>query len=204
MNADARKRFFQELALNLKYEGLTVKPETEDGLLPIDFDGQHLCHVTGSGGVQYWKEDVAGDVRNGALDRVTDIAKITFKYMSQMETAPQLTASGLTGDFRMLAEFNGVVLAGHPTQLGTQFITWERAQNRTLYQGAYHGPGCGNSCYLIAKRGFAVRSGLIPRGALFTQEHLAEICRCVQETLENSDSIPCASPAHRIRSRSLA
>ncbi len=48
----------------------------------------------------------------------------------QMEAAPKLTASGLTGDYRLLADFNDVVLAGHPTQYGVQFITWECGQLR--------------------------------------------------------------------------
>ena len=86
---------------------------------------------------------------------MTDIAKITAEYMRLLEAAPHLTASGLTGDYRLLAEFNDVVLAGHPTQYGVQFITWERVQNRTaLYQGDYYGPGCGDKCYLNAKRRF--------------------------------------------------
>ncbi len=47
---------------------------------------------------------------------MTDIAKATAEYMGQMEAAPQLTASGLTGDYRLLADFNNTVLAGHPTK----------------------------------------------------------------------------------------
>ena len=59
---------------------------------------------------------MTGDSRNAALDRATGIARITAEYMSQMEAAPQLTASGLKGDYRLLADFNDVVLAGHPTK----------------------------------------------------------------------------------------
>lgn len=99
MNADEKNRYFQELSRNLRHEGLTVKPETEKGLLPVELDGQHLCQITETSGVRYWKEDVADDRRSAALDRVTDVAKITAEYMRQMETAPQLTASGLTGDY---------------------------------------------------------------------------------------------------------
>ena len=43
MNADEKSRYFQELSRNLRHEGLTVKPETEEGLLPVELDGQRLC-----------------------------------------------------------------------------------------------------------------------------------------------------------------
>ena len=187
MNAEAKSRYFQELALNLQHEGFVVKPETEEGLLPVELDGQRLCLALDTGAVRYWREDAADDHRSDALDRVTSIAKTTAEYMRQMEAAPQLTASGLTGDYRLLADFNGVVLAGHPTKYGVQFATWERVQERTgLNAGAYYGPGSGMDSYTAAKQGFATRSGLIPRSALFTPEQLTEVYRCIQETLENS------------------
>ena len=42
-----------------------------------------------------------------------------------METAPQLKASGLDGDYRILADFGGTVLAGTPSKYGVQFVTWD-------------------------------------------------------------------------------
>lgn len=187
MSAEGRSRCFQELADNLRYEGFTVKPETADGLLPVELDGRLLCHVTEAGGVQYRKRDVLGSDRDKAKDRVFDIAQITAGYMQQMEAAPQLTGVGLTGDYRLLADFNGIVLAGHPTKYGVQFVTWERVRERTaLYQGDYYGPDLGADSYAAAKRDFAVRSGLVPRSVLFTPEQMAEIYRCVQETLDGS------------------
>ena len=38
------------------------------------------------------------------------------EYQKLMEQAPQIHASGLEGDYRRLAEFNNVVLAGHQTR----------------------------------------------------------------------------------------
>ena len=100
----------------------------------------------------------------------------------RMETAPQLTASGLTGDYKLLADFNDVVLAGHPTKYGVQFITWEWVRERTgLYQGDYYGPGVGTDSYTAAKRDFATRSGLIPRSAFFDQKQMIEIYHCCVE-----------------------
>ena len=53
MNAEARSRYFQELTLNLQHEGFTVKPETEEGLLPVELEGQRLCFALETGGVWY-------------------------------------------------------------------------------------------------------------------------------------------------------
>ena len=176
MNAEEKTRYFQELTLNLQREGFAVKPETEEGLLPVELDGQHLCLARASGAVRYRREDAADEHRSTALDSVISIAKTTTEYMSQMEAAPQLTASGLTGDYRLLADFNGVVLAGHPTQFGVQFITWAWVRERTgLNAGNFYGPPGGVDSYTAAKRDFATRSGLIPHSALFAPEQLTEI-----------------------------
>lgn len=88
VDTEERSRYFQELAFNLRYEGFTVKPETKDGLLPMELDGRPLCRVAETGGVRYWKKDVLGDDRDKAKGRVFDIAKITAGYMWQMEAAP--------------------------------------------------------------------------------------------------------------------
>ena len=51
MNAEEKNRYFQELTLNLQHEGFAVKPETEEGLLPVELDGQRLCRALDSGAV---------------------------------------------------------------------------------------------------------------------------------------------------------
>ena len=186
MNAEEKSRYFQELTLNLQHEGFAVKPVTEEGLLPVELDGQRLCLARASGAVRYQREDVADEHRSAALDSVISIAKTTTEYMSQMEAAPQLTASSLAGDYRLLADFNGVVLAGHPTQFGVQFITWAWVRERTgLNAGNCYGPPGGVDSYTAAKRDFATRSGLIPHIVLFTPEQLTEVYRSIHETLEN-------------------
>jgi len=185
MTTEERSRYFKELTLNLQHEGFTVGAEA-DNLLPVELDGQRLCLALESGGIRYWKEDAADDSRGAALNRVTAITKATAEYMGQMETAPQLAASCLKGDYRLLADFNDIVLVGHPTKYGVQFVTWERVQNRTaLYQGNYYGPSVGIDGYTAAKQGFAIRSGLISRSALFAPEQLTEVYRSIHETLDS-------------------
>lgn len=98
-----------------------------------------------------------------------------------MEQASKIKADSLTGDYRTLCEFNNVILAGHQTKYGIEFVTWEWVQNHTsLWQGHYYGDS-----YTAAKQDFATRSGLIPSDALFTSEQLGEIYRSICEVLEN-------------------
>lgn len=113
-------------------------------------------------------------------------SKEAAEYQKLMEQAPQIKASGLEGDYRALAEFNNVVLAGHQTKYGMEFVTWEWVQNHTsLWQGHYYGDS-----YAAAKQDFTTRSGLIPSGALFTPEQLTEVYRSINETLENYSITP--------------
>lgn len=103
------------------------------------------------------------------------------EYMKFMEQALQIKASGLDGDYRALAEFNNVVLAGHQTRFGMEFVTWEWVQNHTsLWQGHYYGDD-----YDAAKQDFTIRSGLLPSEQLFSDEQLTEIYRSIHETLES-------------------
>ena len=71
-----------------------------------------------------------------ALQAVIDTAKMTSEYMAILEYAPQLKASGLVGGYRVLADFGDAVLAGHPTECGVQFVTWEWDYDR---EGVHHG-----------------------------------------------------------------
>ena len=74
-----------------------------------------------------------------------------------------------------------------PSRYGVEFVTWEWSYGRTgLWQGHYYDPGSGPNGYLSAKQDFCVRSGLMDQHRLFTNEQLAEVYRCVSETLESA------------------
>lgn len=111
-----REQFFQELRTALHREGFTPQPE-QDELLPVEWDGLPLCRITADGGVRYWQEDVATPERERACERATDLACTVREYMTLLEQAPPLQAQSLTGDYRLLADFNGAVLAAIPPGL---------------------------------------------------------------------------------------
>ena len=174
-----RQQFFRELCTVLGREGFTTQPEQDD-LLPVEWDGRPLCRITEGGGVRYWQEDVATPERDQACERATNLACMVQEYMTLMEQAPPLKAQGLSGDFRVLADFNGTVLAGHPTQYGVHFVTWDWNFDRTgLNYGRYF-----QENYSGAKQDFATRSGLISKQQVFNEAQLTEIYRCCADTLD--------------------
>ena len=135
----------------------------------------------------YRQENVDSIRAQDALQTVIDIAKMTSEYMAILETAPRLKASGLDGDYRILADFGSAVLAGHPTERGVQFVTWEWDFDR---EGVHYGHYFQGD-YDAAKRDFTVRGGLVPKDALFEPEQLAEIYRALAFVREQDETLSC-------------
>ena len=183
-NETAQLRFLEETATRLRQNGFTVEP-IEDHHLPVCWEKGRLCRITGRGSVFYRREDADTPQAEDALFRVEDIAAKTLEYMTAMETAPRLKATDLTGDYRILADFGDAVLAGHPTERGVQFVTWEWDFDR---EGVHHGHYFQQD-YEAAKRDFTLRSGLVQKDALFEPEQLAEIYRALAFVREQDESL---------------
>ena len=183
-NETAQLRFLEETAVRLRQNGFTVEP-IEDHHLPVCWEKGRLCHVSGKGSVLYRQENVDNIRTQDALQTVIDIAKMTSEYMAILETAPLLKASGLHGDYRILADFGDAVLAGHPSERGVQFVTWEWDWDR---KGVHHGHYFQNG-YEEAKHDFVRRSGLLPREALFEPEQLAEMHRALTFVCEQDEDL---------------
>lgn len=165
--------------MQLQRQGFTVQPEYE-GLLPIEKDARRVCNVNMHGNVSYDPDYVRRNGQEDALDQVRSTAAEVMRYMRLVEQAPVLREEGLSDGYRLLAEFNDTVLAGHQTQYGMQFITWERTHDRSLCQGHYYDPFHAAGAYTAAKQDFAVRSGLLPSELLFTKEQMAVIFDAAQ------------------------
>ena len=123
-NTSRQLRYLEEVRIPLHRAGFGTLP-AEGEQLPVLWNGAPLCRITGKGSVFYRREDVDTPQAEDALYRVEDIAAKTLEYMTAMEAAPQLKASGLDGDYRILADFGGTVLAGSPSKYGVQFVTWD-------------------------------------------------------------------------------
>ena len=123
-NTNRQLRYLEEVRIPLHRAGVGTLP-LEGEQLPVLWNGAPLCRITGKGSVFYRRQDVDTPQAEDALYRVEDIAAKTLEYMTAMKAAPQLKASGLDGDYRILADFGGTVLAGTPSKYGVQFVTWD-------------------------------------------------------------------------------
>ena len=180
----AQLRYLEELKISLVHAGF--EPERiEDQHLPVRWENHYLCRVSGRGSVLYRQENVDSVRTQDALQSVIDTAKMTSEYMAILETALRLKVGGLTGDYRILADFGDAVLAGHPSERGVQFVTWEWDWDR---KGVHHGHYFQNG-YEEAKHDFVRRSGLLPKEALFEPEQLDEIHRALAFVCEQDEGL---------------
>ena len=183
-NTGQQLRYLEEVCISLHRAGFETKPP-EDCQLPILWNDAPLCRITGKGSVLYHQENVDSIRAQDVLQSVIDTAKMTSEYMVILEYAPRLKASGLTGDYRILADFGDAVLAGHPTERGVQFVTWEWDFDR---KGVHHGHYFQED-YDAAKRDFTVRGNLVPKDALFEPEQLAQIYHALSFVREQDETL---------------
>ena len=183
-NTSRQLRYLEEVRIPLHCAGVGTLP-VEGDQLPVLWNGAPLCRISGRGSVLYRQENVDGIGAQDALQTVINTAAMTAEYMTAMERAPKLQATGLEGDYRILADFGSAVLAGHPTERGVQFVTWEWDFDR---EGVHHGHYFQDG-YEEAKHDFVRRSGLLPKEALFEPEQLDEIHRALAFVCEQNEGL---------------
>ena len=184
ISTEEKDRYLRETAIVLAREGFQTG-KTDTGKLRVLLDGAPLCEVTENGGITYRNEDINEPERVAAKDIVYEIGRITAEFMRQMDTAPLLKADGLEDGYRVLADFNDIVLAGIQSKYGVQFVTWDWSFDRKgVCHGHYYTGLYSSGNYDAAKRDFATRSGLIPEQQVFREEQLIEIYRCCTDTLQ--------------------
>ena len=117
-----QKKYLDEVGHRLRRNGFAVLPK-DAGLLQVERAGVLLCHINMHSGMCYDADLVQKNGLEDALDQVRSIAVETQAYMRQMAAAPSLLAEGLSGDYRLLAEYNGAVKAamGWNLSLGSAF-----------------------------------------------------------------------------------
>ena len=180
-SADAKKRYFSEVAKCLQREGFEVTQLTDD-FLDIRYQGHDLCHLVDVSSTSYNPDNLTSLALEQANHRAFLISRTVGQYMGEMEVAPFLNVEGVDKKFKLLADFGGTVLAAKETADGVHFVTWAWDHDRKgVTLGHYY-----NGNYEGAKQDFALRSGLIDPLKFFTDEQLAEIARCCGDTLTGS------------------
>ena len=176
------EKYFPELARRLRQQNIETGQPTRSSL-PVLVDGREAMWIETTGSIIL----KAGALDDPLVDQVYETAIRTsaqvYEYIEAMASAPRLEAVGLSEDFRLLAEFNGVVLAGQELERdwGYKFVTWRRDGNGT---GVAHGNYYHND-YDGAKLDFACRAGLVQESRQFSDEQLTEIYRCIYETMDS-------------------
>ena len=103
-----------------------------------------------------------------------------FVGLDGLRKQPYLKADGLEDGYKVLADFNGTVLAGVQSKHGVHFVTWDWAYGHT---GVCHGHYFMEN-YDAAKQDFAIRSGLTQKEQFFSTEQLTEIYRCCVDSVD--------------------
>ena len=176
------EKFFPELARRLRQEGVSTGP-AEEKRLPVLVNGQEAMWVESDGYIVLTAGARDDPDASRTYETVRDLSAPVYEYTDAMASAPVLEAVGLHEEFRLLAEYDGVVLAGQELEgdWGYKFATWRRSLDRTgLDHGNYY-----HNDYTGAKLDFACRSGMVQVSRQFTDEQLTEIYRCIHETLES-------------------
>ena len=125
-------KFFPELARRLKREGIATDP-VEKGCLPVLADGRAAVLVLPQGGVAFNADVERGPEADSVYNLTFALSREVREYTEAMASAPPLAAEGLHEGFRLLADFNGVVLAGQELEddWGYKFATWRRSPDHT-------------------------------------------------------------------------
>lgn len=161
--------------------------ETEmdgDGWLAVSSDGMPLCRVKYNGNCivndnPYLSEEYLGKIAEVQNDLLT-----VKEYVGLYEHAPQMKAADVS-DYRQLAAFGDTVLAAtYNEKNGFMFCTWKQnADGDSVFWGDY------SPNYEYVKEAFAVRSGLISKDRLFSENESAYLYRCVDFTKANCETL---------------
>lgn len=165
------ERFLIQVKQNLpEHEGVTTW--VENSVLNVGYGKSESFEIRYPGGIFYNAATEKTDEFYKLVEEADKDFKTVKKYIDLMDKAPELSARDFNMPYKLLAEFNGVVLGGieHRSNNTFEFITWSYANN-SLYHGHYF------TDYEKAKEDFAVRSGLLQSTKLFTDKEMMQIQR---------------------------
>lgn len=184
MTEQERQQILEEIAIGVRRIGL--EPRTpEDGSMPIWKDGEYLCSVRASGSIQDRANMTPISEERSETSKVYVIARNTIEYMRLMAHAPVLEGVIKEGEYKLLAEFNGFILAGRASDNGVMFEILKR--NR-YGKGIVDGHFVTND-YSLAKLNFAARSKLLDKERLFAEDECFELYYCCCAILSSGEPL---------------
>lgn len=161
--------------------------ETEpdgDGWLAVSSDGMPLCRVKYNGNCIVNDNPYLSEEYLGKIAEIQNELLTVKEYVGLYEHAPQMKAADVS-EYRQFASFGDTVLAAkYSENHGFEFVTWKQnTDGNAVFWGDY------SSSYEYAKESFAVRSGLISESRLFSEQETANLCRCVDFSKGNCETL---------------
>ena len=182
-----KEQFLRETERQLRMAQVEAKLEADD-LIHASWNEKPLCSVDRDGIVRFRPADITGPEIDRQLRTVIQTAGHVKEYLRIMERAPTLKAVDLDENYKILAEFDDIVLAGRMSKNGARFVTWEYDFDRCgVHTGHYFMQN-----YEGAKLDFAVRAGLVESQRLFSDEQLAVIQNACEFALEDDATLSYA------------
>ena len=171
-------KYFAELGRRLTQQGLQTRQQPR--VLEVLLDGLPACAVSPDGAVWRRPQDLDTEAAHAVYHLAAAEARQVHEYMNAIEYAPPLAASGLEEGYKMLADFNGHVLAARGSPRGPEFVTWQWSYERSyLTLGHY----CGDN-YQGAKQDFACRAGLVDPNRIFSDKQLIDLYNQLSYSLD--------------------
>lgn len=172
-------RFLYQIKQNLpEHEGITVW--IDESAVMVGYGDSGSFEIRYPGGVCYNAATEKTEEFYKLVQEADKAFKTVQEYLDLMDKAPELSARDFNMAYKLVAEFNWVVLGGieHPSLRSFEFTTWSFGNN-ALYHGHYF------TDYEKAKEDFVVRLGLLQSAKLFNDKGMMQIYRCTEDTLNN-------------------
>ena len=155
-----------------------------NGWLEVSSDGIPLCRIKYNGQFLSNADQNLSDEYCSKIADIQDELSTVREYVGLYEHAPQMKADGVS-DYRLLAAFGDTVLAAtYSEKNGFMFCTWKQnTDGDSVFWGDY------SPNYKYVKEAFAVRSGLVNKHCLFSENESADLCRCVDFAKANCETL---------------
>ena len=139
-----------------------------NGWLEVSSDGIPLCRIKYNGQFLSNADQNLSDKYRSKIADIQDEISTVREYVGLYEHAPQMKAADVS-DYRQLAAFGDTVLAAtYSEKNGFMFCTWKQnADGDSVFWGDY------SPNYEYVKEAFAVRSGLVNKHRLFSENESA-------------------------------
>ncbi len=141
-----------------------------NGWLEVSSDGVPLCRTKYNGQFLSNADQNLSDEYRSKIADIQDEISTVREYVGLYEHAPQMKATDVS-DYRQLATFGDTVLAAtYSEKNGFMFCTWKQnADGDSVFWGDY------SPNYEYVKEAFAVRSGLVSKHRLFSENESADL-----------------------------